>query len=125
MASRIAFKDSSVRLSVAALDPCMVRAYHSLLRTAPPLHGDVVILTSIDDGRHSKASLHYVGRAMDVRFTGDRPGGIDMDASRQPAHPTLEAEAQAWAKRLRQQLGPAYDVVVESDHIHLEWDPKR
>ena len=64
-------------------------------------------VTSICDGIHSARSLHYVGLAADIRSR----------------HIPAEKVA-AVAVELRGALGKGYDVVVESDHIHLEYDPK-
>lgn len=68
--------------------------------------GRECIVTSARDGTHSEHSLHYEGRAMDIR-TRDQP----------------EAEIQVCASWLRARLGPDFDVVVEKTHIHVEFDP--
>ena len=65
--------------------------------------------TSAVDGHHSRNSLHYDGRAIDIR-TFDLP----PDVSR-----------EQYARLIRQRLSSDYDVVVEPDHIHVEWQPKR
>jgi hypothetical protein len=73
-------------------------------------HGQELVVTSLNDSRHSVSSLHYAGAAADLR-----------------THYFQEGIADQVAADLRQSLGnnPDYDVVVESDHIHLEWQPKR
>jgi hypothetical protein len=63
-------------------------------------------LTSGRDGRHIPGSLHAKGRAFDFR-SRDIPEGDRED---------LFSE-------VREALGPEFDVVVESDHVHVEWDP--
>ena len=65
------------------------------------------IITSARDGKHSTNSLHYVGKALDMR-TRD----------------LTDAQIQALAGELREWLGPDFDVVVERTHIHVEYDPK-
>lgn len=65
------------------------------------------VVTSGTDGRHSAGSLHYSGNAMDLRRR-------DLDA----AGKTSQAVAA-----LKSQLGSDYDVILESDHIHVEYDP--
>ena len=68
-----------------------------------------LVLTSVNDGRHSYTSLHYSGSAIDIR-TRELPGANNI---------------QAVGKAIRQGLSDEYDVVVESDHIHIEYQPKR
>lgn len=71
-------------------------------------HGFSVVVTEGTGGRHSAGSLHYVGLALDLR-TRDIPG-VTVSA--------------IWAQ-LRSSLGMEYDVVLESDHLHLEFQPKQ
>lgn len=70
--------------------------------------GRELVLTSLKDGKHSKKSLHYSGNAADLRTRDLTP--------RQQA--TILSE-------LKLALGKDYDVVLEIDHIHLEYDPKK
>lgn len=56
------------------------------------------------DGKHMEGSLHFKNRA----FDGSLP---------------TQSEAEC-IEALRVFLGPEYDVVVEVDHLHAEWDPK-
>lgn len=65
-----------------------------------------IVVTSIVDGAHMQGSMHYLGRAADLRIWG------------------LEASIEALVKSLKISLGENYDVVLEKDHIHLEYDPK-
>jgi hypothetical protein len=68
-------------------------------------------ITSIDEGRHGKRTLHGKGRAVDWRtkdFSGDKY--------------RLRNEVAA-------ALGDGFDVVLEDmhgpqEHLHTEWDPK-
>jgi len=64
-------------------------------------------LTSGVDGQHSPRSRHYLGLAADFRtrdiLVGTRTALRDAIASR---------------------LGQDFDVILESDHLHVEWDPK-
>jgi len=76
--------------------------------------GFIAVITSCKDGRHMKGSKHHSERgnlspsdAVDLRtrfFTIDQTKEV--------------------AFQLRSQLGKHYDVVVEIDHIHLEYDYK-
>lgn len=64
-------------------------------------------VTSISDGKHGANSLHYKGLAFDCRIS-------DKTAT----------QTKLFATQLKTALGPDYDVVLESDHIHVEFDPK-
>lgn len=64
-------------------------------------------VTSLLDGVHGPNSLHYVGLAMDLR-------------TRHLKDPEL---VNALARRLQDELGRMYQVIVERDHIHLEVSP--
>lgn len=70
---------------------------------ADRLLGGSLVVTSVSDGKHSAGSLHYVGLAADLRLPADPPGFVG---------------------RLRAALGDEYDVVLEGDHIHIEFQPK-
>ena len=67
--------------------------------------GEELVCTSVVDGAHSHSSLHYTGCAVDLRIWG-----IDVEVA---------------AHELRGALTDEYDVVVEKDHIHVEFQPKR
>lgn len=67
---------------------------------------DCVVTAGID-GSHSRGSIHYKGLAVDLR--------------------TRQIPAQDQPKlvaKLQERLGDEFDVVLEGDHVHLEWDPK-
>jgi len=69
-------------------------------------YGAELVITSALDGKHMDGSLHYKGLAIDVR---------SRDVSgREPSI----------ARDLRAALGSDYDVVIEPDHFHIEYDPK-
>jgi len=67
-----------------------------------------VVITSVTDGKHKEGSRHYTGDAIDIRIWN-----LPEDVS------YLQASSD-----LRSLLDDDYDVVLESDHIHVEWDPK-
>ena len=64
-----------------------------------------IVITSAKDGKHSRGSKHYVGFALDCRIweITDLPKVI---------------------KDLEESLTDEFDVVLEADHIHIEFDPK-
>jgi hypothetical protein len=69
-------------------------------------YGVTLVITSIRDGQHMTGSLHYSGNAADFRrWDLDRIG-----------------KTSAAVAQLRSQLGSAYDVILESDHIHVEYE---
>lgn len=73
-------------------------------------YGFDCIITSLKDGVHSKQSLHYrdgLCRAVDLRIN----------------HLPNELVANL-AAEIRLRLTTDYDLVQESDHLHLEYDPK-
>ena len=90
----------------AGLQPEILLAILEAREIYRALEVDLVI-TSLRDGKHMKGSLHYKGLAVDLR-TRD-------------LCPINRATA---TRRLKGALGPEYDVVLESDHIHIEFDPK-
>ena len=119
----VAFK-GDVRLTEACLDPCMTELLRVAMRTAPELGQDTLVVTSANDSGHKAHSMHYVGRALDIRYTGKRMGGIALPGVVLHAA-RMEQQRQAarmWAGRMRQQLPEGYDVVVEGNHIHAERD---
>lgn len=71
-------------------------------------NGLKLVVTSLTDGQHMPDSLHYKGLAADIR-TRDIP-----DVLLRSVHGSLSSV-----------LSPmGFDVILEKDHIHLEFDPK-
>lgn len=68
--------------------------------------GTKATVTSIEDGKHKRLSKHYEDNALDMRIWA-------LERSRLPA----------FVDDLEEALGNLYDVVLEHDHIHIEWDP--
>tara|TARA_R110000782_G_scaffold218156_1_gene305533 strand:+ start:517 stop:840 length:324 start_codon:yes stop_codon:yes gene_type:complete len=66
-----------------------------------------MVVTSIVDGKHSYGSLHYVGYAADIRIWAIESDGL--------------AE---FTEGLAEELGEEFDVTLEKDHIHIEFQPK-
>ena len=69
------------------------------------LGGSEAILTSTYEGSHSPSSLHHADLAIDVRRYSEKI-------------------SERIIEKLKTDLGPNYDAVFESDHIHIEYDPK-
>jgi hypothetical protein len=91
-------------VDLRGLQPQMVLAYV----IACKCYGQYAcVITSCSDSKHGPNSLHYKGLALDLR-TQHLPT---------PA-------VQGIVDKLKESLGPQFDVVLEDDHIHVEWDPK-
>jgi hypothetical protein len=70
-------------------------------------HMSHCVITSASDGKHGANSLHYQGLALDLR-TRDLP----------------EDMTQTIYSELKDALGEQFDVVLEDDHLHIEFDVK-
>ncbi len=69
--------------------------------------GSEMMITSIQDGIHAYRSRHYDGAAFDFRIYHLDRGRIEK----------IIAE-------IKDALNQDYDVVLEKDHGHCEYDPK-
>lgn len=82
------------------------------LGVADALHRDMfgreVEITSLNDRKHRPDSLHYEGRAFDLRTRHLSP--VQRTAFLQALQARLDLHG--------------FDTVDELDHIHSEWDPK-
>ena len=65
------------------------------------------VITEGVGGKHGRGSRHYVGYAIDLRTRN-----------------LHESWREIVADDIRERLGEQYDVILESDHIHVEFDPK-
>ena len=70
-------------------------------------NGEELVITSAIDGKHSDNSLHYAGYAVDFRL------------------PAKTQIAASLADAIRDKLGMDFDVILEKDHIHCEFQPKK
>jgi hypothetical protein len=66
-----------------------------------------LVITSGLDSLHGEHSLHYSGEAIDLRINNLPPG-----------------RAVEVMTEIKKRLGAEFDVVLEVDHIHIEFDPK-
>jgi hypothetical protein len=76
-------------------------------------NGAQCIVTSANDSKHGPHSLHYKGKALDLRTK----------------HVRDELTKLSIIKKIKEHLGPQFDVVYESaglenEHLHIEFDPK-
>lgn len=65
-------------------------------------------VTSVVDGTHKPGSFHYSGLAFDLRTYDLRGIGV-----------------LSMAQKLRDRLPSEYQIIVESDHIHVEFDDEQ
>jgi len=70
--------------------------------------GCELTLTSGIEGAHGRGSLHFAGCAVDLR-TQNVPAG----------------KLQPLVDKIRTALGADFDVVLETNHCHIEWQPKQ
>jgi len=67
-------------------------------------YGYELIITSTYEGNHGAGSLHYGNDAVDVGLA--------------------PANSRRIYLVIKEALGGSFDVVLEGDHIHIEYDPK-
>lgn len=92
---------------VAGLKPEIILAFVIAGQVYSDIAGIEAELTEGTGGKHGRGSLHYVGLAADLGIKGLSKTGA--------AQVVME---------LRDRLGEAYDVLLEADHIHIEFQPK-
>lgn len=102
-------KHDSVKLPLSLP---MLKAYALIDESHQALTGKEAVITSGQDGTHMRGSLHYEGRAIDLRvWYTDHVG-----------------RTAYWATMLAERLGEDYDVLYGNkghwNHIHLEYDPE-
>ena len=69
--------------------------------------GSPTTITAGEDGEHMENSKHYTGEALDFRTK------------------YLSPTDKVYLRTLiRESLGKDFDVVLESTHLHVEYDPK-
>lgn len=88
------------------VQPHLIRLVVAVANAGDTLGYDLTITAGID-GEHAPKSLHYALRAIDVRTRN-----------------LTQVQVDKLMIELKVKLGPDYDVVLEDDHLHLEFDPK-
>lgn len=94
-------------VKIAGARPEIVIAMSVADQVYQKLTGNEVVITEVTGGKHGTGSLHYVGAAIDIRI---------RDLSKDMINRIV--------LELRERLGENYDVVMETDHIHIEFQPK-
>ena len=115
------------RVKIENLDNSMRRVLEQLNRLAGELHLKGFIITSGNDSRHygsvSRKSLHYEGKAVDVSFKEATTGNLI---------PGITVKWGTVYSKLYHSLNSTlipdykieYDIVLETNHIHIEYDPR-
>lgn len=70
-------------------------------------HGIDCVITSVIEGVHSRASIHYAGQAVDFRIRDIPPHVLSTI--------TLDC---------KEALAADFDFVLEDNHYHMEFQPK-
>ena len=75
--------------------------------------GVPLVVTSVNDGKHSAESWHYKGRAFDARTK----------------YPDLDGRESELRDKVKEALGDDFDVVMEAigedrEHLHVEWEQR-
>ncbi len=92
---------------VNGLQPEMVLAYVIACFVYAEYDADCT-LTEGTGGKHGIGSLHYVGLAIDLRIWSF----------------TSQEMLDEVVDKLKERLGDQYDVVLEGNHIHIEFQPR-
>jgi hypothetical protein len=95
-----------LRVKKGVILPPVLRIYRAAERAYGELHVAGMV-TSGMEGQHRPGSRHPLGLALDFRT---------RDLTRQ--------QVEYLARRIREQLGAGYDVVIERTHLHVEYDPR-
>jgi hypothetical protein len=107
----VGVKSNAVKIS--KLHPAMEAVIAAVAKAAGELGLPKPVITSGNDSKHSKNSLHYANRALDFR-------GRDISV----------AQGNALDKAVSEILGAKYDVIFETfadqnnNHLHVEFDPR-
>lgn len=103
------FLKAGVLINGGHFYPEMVAIINAVRETAPETTDGAVWITAGAEKASGRVpnSLHYKNRAFDFRISNLRN----------------PESAQEWVFKIIEKLGPEYDVVLESNHIHIEFDP--
>lgn len=102
-------------VSLIGLAPQMAMVFPIICSVYDKYGAKECVVTSACDGKHSTNSLHYKGMALDLRIwefsTQEKREEVVKDLRLALNGATSNSEGE-------------FDIVLESDHIHLEFDPK-
>jgi hypothetical protein len=92
--------------SISGLQPEMAVAL-SVIASVYQKNGKELVVTEGTAGRHSPKSRHYLGFAVDLRTRN-----------------ILRSKLDDLARQVRRALGKEFWVLLEADHMHVEFRPK-
>jgi len=90
-------------VDISRLRPEIRKKLNEIARRVWSIERKELVITSTYEGNHSEGSLHYANLAVDIR---------------------RDKKGQEVRDELRDKFGLDYDVVLCTDHIHIEYDPK-
>ena len=105
-------------VSVAGLAPEMLIADAVVAGVYHELGARELVITSIRDGWHRRGSRHHIGLAVDYRRWSLQVETTDSDGA-----PHVIDHAPEAARRIAHRLRGEFDVVLEDNHLHVEFDP--
>ena len=117
----ISFKET---VRIGKFNEQSLRFFDAIVDTAPPLQGDTVVVTSVNDSAHRPASAHYSNDGWDIRTHPSSMNPNRLGSIIAVDEQTRDLIAARWVDHLRRRLGSEFDVIYEGDkfHIHGELD---
>ena len=103
-------------VSIANLTPQMSMG-NQIVASVFDDHDEDCYITSGCEGRHGRASLHFAGNALDYRLP-DIQGSVRGIETPAGWHREI-------LRLMKECLGKQYDAVLEKDHFHVEYQPKK
>lgn len=94
-------------VNITGIKPEMNIAIIAAMQFCTDIEKDCVITCALD-GQHMKSSLHYVGYAVDFRIR-------HMN----------KTERKMFKVAMKDALVDNFDVILESSHLHVEYQPER
>lgn len=90
-------------VDISRLRPEIRKKQNEIARIVWSIEKEELVITSTYEGNHSEGSLHYADLAEDIR---------------------RHKKGQQVRDELKNKFGIDYDVLLKSNHIHIEYDPK-
>lgn len=101
-------KLKSINVKVNELKAELKTKIFDIALTIRKIEGEnyTVVITSGNDSKHMKKSKHYSNEAIDIR-TNNMGNPVEV------------------TKELKKLLGKDFDVILETTHLHIEYDKKK